>query len=729
MKDNSNPDQQKLRYLIPDSLNKLSETLNSLSLYSPNLSRTDIADKVKTIWKIEKPYLMERCAESIVLAFEKKFMDALLKTDNKKWLDSVNGAIDPYRRQADVGLAHAKRDIIDAWKSISESKIKNADISWLRHLNLGENFARFLEKDQRYIFTGFTNQAILGVALDSQKRTFESIVVSKIDLDKMLLHDFRVNYDIPTPIGIQHQEHLSKRLAGIPSLTSIFVPKETVYWITENGKKWIREDGSTHDPSQVEARYYNLTKKSNVSYISQPVWSLSSVSHLLSVEAQQKLEKLRDIRGVDSSYIDVSESKTLEDAIDQVIRTQIKKHAMLIMQKSNRAAYWPAKDKMAISSAMHFSNPVERYSNWTRELAKSTRHLSGRNPLNLTDSLDYMKEEIVAETTSQMMIRDLQEILQKQHPNLYKSTWKAQFEKFYEDFKGDVPRYDSGVSFNEAFNTLLNDRNAQSLLNDTMSNVLNALQISKTGRVHGNEITASLRQSKLKENMRNNAKIEASLGKSDAIPPASNLVPSDMDKIQLRALDASIEAITERLSNNPISNPEKKYALNQIKNVVEDLNGHIQDRLLKLIAFTYEKPFNKNPPYDMDYNYYTETTLTELYEELSLHLSNDTARFRKLVKMNSPGDTLSALKYYHGTNVDLIISLAEARAVFEENEISEMRVNASYSNDPIIYKEINRCRGILDRLYEQIENTKIGFAKSVRYMEKQKDGEKDFGLS
>lgn len=718
MNDRKYNNAKRKNYLLPDSVNKISETLNSLILYSRDWEPDEVKEKVLKIFSLEKPKLLASCNEKMVMALEKDLRESLSVTDHKEWIETVNDAIDPYRRQADVGLSKAKRDIILLWHKMAFGDQSNFDLPWMRHLNLGEKFINFLSKDERYIFTGFTNQAILGVAIENSKDNNESIVISKGDLDKLLTHDFEIDYSSKTPITPQRINFITDKLKGKKSLTSIFVPKQTEYWINEKGVKWQNSHNSNRKPTSYDKKVHRLERKINVNFISQPVWSVSSISHLFSEQAQRKLNDLCAIRDLDASFVDFSNIESLDDAVDVMITHQIRSQSLNVMHKGDNVCYWPLNDKIAIPSRKTIDNPIQRYAEWTAELVKSTRHLTGRMPFNENDSLDHFKEKLVSESTAFLLIKDLEEKLFEQNPDLYLSSWANNFTNYFENKSGFKKDRD-GLSSANIFEQLLIQKNSQSIFSEMMSGVLTSLQTTKTGMLHGKDINPKMREYALKKNFAKIEKYKLANENTDLNPTAITEYSSNLNDIEKGAFDKATEVL---LNKNPNSKNVNKYmseAFNSISNVIMDLDGHVQDRLISLIKHMYN-PYEDNSIYDMEYNFYTKSALLILLNEIGEHLPASQGKISKLILHKCEGNAISLLGSYKGDDVNILIDLMEDKSNLMENEISELRMNASYCDNDNMrsaeYKEITRREDLLNELNDQINVTKEGFEKANNYI-------------
>jgi hypothetical protein len=705
-------------YILPDSINKVSETFNSLILYSRDWDHEEVKNKVLKIFSLEKPKLLASCNDALVMSLDKDLREALSNPNHKEWIETVNDAIDPYRRQADVGLSKAKRDIILLWHKMSFGEQSNFDLPWMRHLNLGEKFTNYLTKDERYIFTGFTNQAILGVAIDGAQGKHDSIVISKVDLDKLLTHDFRIDYTSKTPVTPQKLNFLAEKLKGQKSLTSIFVPKQTEYWVNDKGLRWQSPHSKNRKPTSYDKKVHKLQRKINVNFISQPVWSVSSLSHLLASHAQDKLKELCAVRDMDSSFVDFSEIESLDDAVDIMINHQIQSQSINVMHKGDKACYWPLKDKIAIPAKKDGQNPIERYSEWATELVKSTRNLTGRSAVNENNSNDHFKEKLVSESTAFLLIKDFEEKICEQSNEKFSSEWSKNFSDYFENRSG-FKHDNDGLSTSHVFEHLLMKKNSQSIFSEMMSGVLTSLQTTKTGMIHGKEITPRTRSYALQKNFSKVEKSKLENPDTDLNPKAITDYSSDLKKVEKQAFDTTVVKLLEKNPNSKNINKNMKNAYEQISKVISDLDGHVQDRLIGLITHIYD-PYDSEPKYDMQYNFYTKSALLIMLHEIGDNLPKSQGKLSKLVLHKCEGDSFPLLKSYKGENINLLIDLMRDKSNLMENEISELRMNASYcDNDEMRsseYKEITRREALLSDLDSQIGVALTGLDKATIYL-------------
>lgn len=721
-------DNDKKNYLTPDSVNKISETFNSLTLYSKNWDSEEVKDKVFKIFNMEKKRLLSFCNKDLVLEFEKKLEKSFSDNKPEKWVEKVNESIDSYRRQADVGLTKAKRDMVLLWNKLSEGEQYDFDLPWMRHLNLGEKFTDFLNDDRRYIFTGFTNQAILGIAIENSEKKHDTIVISRQDLDKLLTHDFEIDYSSKTPIIPQREQFIANKLKGEKALTSIFVPKEKEYWVDDKGVKWKNTLTPNAKPTSWDKKVYNLERKVSVNFMSQPVWSVSSLKHLFAENVQNKIDELMSIRGVDSSHVDFDDIADLDEAVDLMINHQIKTHSLSVMKLQSEACYWPLKDKIAIPAKELYKSPLERYSAWTKELARSTRHLAGRKASNELGTIDVAKERLVIETTSFLLMKDFEEKLYKQRKDDFIFSWSDAFYDYFYKQTGKEKSLD-GLSINNCFEKIMDERNSVSVFSEMMSGVLTSLQIAKTGKLHGDEITPYKRKSSLAKNF---AAIDKKIERdenSDLTPHIIENNNTDIEAKELISLEKAIESLSLKNPNAININKYMSEAYEDIKLALNDLSGNVQDRLIELMGPIYD-PYEESSPYDFDYNFYSKSALIILYNEIGEVSPKSEGKLSKLINHKAESDILPMMLSYKGNKPESVIEISEKKLNFIEHEISELRMEASYCDNEELklakFKEIEQKEDLLSSLDKQINATKQGLKKALEYLSsKEKSNEED----
>ena len=239
--------------------------------------------------------------------------------------------------------------------------------------------------------------------------------------------------------------------------------------------------------------------------MSHPVWAVEDLTDVMSDKFKESFEKLKEARMPNSIYFDKEGAKELDEIIDKLITKQIEEHQIVSREGGNRACYFPTKDIINVPDKMQFKNPVERYSTWVHELTHSTKHLLGRKAANAKDSPDYAFEELCAESTSLLMVKDLEAQLKEQMGSSFPSEWQEMFDK----------SYNSGISYNQGWGHVvgvkqlyeqmiqeIESKNSRFNGEALMGDVINALKLIQTGTIDGVKITPALRKEAMLSNFK-----------------------------------------------------------------------------------------------------------------------------------------------------------------------------------------------------------------------------------
>lgn len=492
----------KKNYLTPDLVNKVSELFNSLVFKAATFEPEEVKSLTMTAWNeaIEK---MKADVSPSVLKEANAAVEVMFDGEPSLWVVNVNKTLDNYRRQSDVSLSRAKVDMLRMWHDMAYGESRKFDIPWLRHMSIGEKFTPFMEKGERYIFKGFTNQAILAYSMESKDLGHDNIVLFKGELETLLAHDFVKNKEDTKSTDEQRKSHVFSKLKGIPSLTSLFVPSGYTTWVTQSGQRWVGENGEKK-PSVETIMRENLRAIDNRTFVSHPVWAISAIEHLISPEAVGKLNELRDLRSKKSDFVLKMEDVDLNDIIDNLIEKQISEQKITHYEGGNEAFYRPMDDSIRIPTRDQFVNPIARYATWTHELAHSTKHLLDRPALNKFGSVLYGIEEVVAESVANLMVKDLHEKMVEKRGSDLPEEWQA----FFDDYHKNSTVYGAGwgtkFNFKENFEAIYNtdqDSKGKQIITKMMGDVLSAMMVIKNGAINDLEITPELRASSLTKNI------------------------------------------------------------------------------------------------------------------------------------------------------------------------------------------------------------------------------------
>lgn len=492
---------QKKNYLTPDLVNKVSDVFNQGILGNRDWDPEQVKSETLAMWDKVLPDLHKQCVAKVVNEADEKFR-VMFDGPAASWINDVNAVIDGYRRQSDVGLSRARRDIMHMWHEIAYGEERKFDIPWLRHMVLGEKFASVVEKGERYIFKGFMNQALLNYASEMNCKGQDTIVAFKGELERLLAHDFEKDPESKLPVEKQRKSFVLSKMKGRPSMTSLFVPKPFEKWVDKSGQTWKGPEGQKYPtPAQVEAE--NLWKKSVMNFVSQPVWSLKDVEDLLSEDAKEKLQALRDKRIPSSEVMKNPDEPDLHAIIEDKIEGQIAEQQIRVGTNNTSAYYVPMKDFISVPEKTQFKNPVLRYAVWSHELTHSTKHLLGRRAASTFGTIPYAKEELVAETCATLQVRNLEEEMTKLRGGELPEVWQGYFQDYYENAVTYSQGWGGKFGFNVLFDQLLEaDKKDQKAghLRNLMSDVMDAFQLIQTGLHKDQAITPEKRQQALQDN-------------------------------------------------------------------------------------------------------------------------------------------------------------------------------------------------------------------------------------
>jgi hypothetical protein len=489
----------KKNYIPYDIMNTLSEILNNEVLLNEDFSLTALKIKLHDAWEGKPDKISPYVYPKPIREFEEAF-ELALKSPKEEIFDSLNQVFDDRRSNNEVALSKTKASLFGLWRNIAYGEKRDWDIPWIRETKLGEKFANFAKDEERYSFKGYINQLILLYSAAEKDKT--SVVLFRGELQSLLTHDFQVDEESKLPKDKQEKVFGLNKMKGISSMTSLFVPKGYEKWLKEDGSPWKSNNPKVKSPSPKEILEQKLRKISNMSFVSQPVWSVDDVKHLFDDETQQKLKTLMELRKPVHDYVANKEDVSYDDHIDTVIKDTLKHQAIEMTEQGQRAYYVPSQDVIQIPNKEDFKNPVLRYAVFAHELSHSTMHLNKRDHKGAFGSVAYAKEEIIAESTASLLVKDLQQNITEKHDGKLPEKW----EKFFTDYYDNATQYGKSwgrkFDFTTLFNTLADsEKKQQGTIDQMMKGVLNAYQTIAGEKLEGKTITAELRESMKNENM------------------------------------------------------------------------------------------------------------------------------------------------------------------------------------------------------------------------------------
>jgi hypothetical protein len=490
---------KKQNYIPNNIIEQLSSLINEYILLNEDFNLSSLKINLHNAWEEKKGLLEKICYPKPIKDFENEFFSAI-KSDKKEILDNVNKVLDQRMNNADSTFSKSKRDLLKLWNNIAFGENKEWDIPWIRETKIGEKFSKFEKDEGRYPFKGYTNQLILLFA--SHEKNVSNVVLFKKELENLLTHDFVKDEEKKMHLDKQKTIFAMSKLKGISSLTSLFVPVDTSKWIRENGSSWKSEDGRKY-PTQEEVSSEKLKKIKSVMFKSQPVWSVDDVKHLFSEESLVKLEELVVLRSPENDFKLDPNDKDLDNHINKLIIKKVNEQAIKLTEDGQKAFYKVFEDSISIPKKSDFKNPIFRYAVFCHELAHSTMHLNSRDYKGGFGSIPYAKEEIIAESTSSLLVMDLKDELLE----LSKGKLPEEWGKFFNDYFENATQYGKSWGRKFEFSTIFKqlateEKKAHSIMNTLMDGVLQAYKTISSGKYKNDiEIKESLREEKKMENM------------------------------------------------------------------------------------------------------------------------------------------------------------------------------------------------------------------------------------
>lgn len=330
-------------------------------------------------------------------------------------------------KNIDKATQEISEEIMEFWKAIGESKLGKWERPWVYNMMLAENAGKYLLSEERYVYKGGMNQFLVAYAAKDRSDDYGALVMTSSDMAKM----FFGNQD-NLPEGEKR-----KNLGDTPIVTEGHVKKMANLFRmgTKNQARWYYPDGSPwfdkgkKGPDKEEIEKNDLKKKvSQVKYFSPfPVWSADDVKEYLPQAFQEKLDELVEIRR--GKGYDFNPEDDIEAFIDQQINDVIKRQGISVTEHGNEAFYVPSQDVIQKPKKEQFINPVVRYAVTMHELAHSTKHITGRRPSSNGDKVLYAKEEVVAESTAVLMVKQLERQLEHVLPE--RPDLRAMFNDYY----------------------------------------------------------------------------------------------------------------------------------------------------------------------------------------------------------------------------------------------------------------------------------------------------------
>lgn len=329
--------------------------------------------------------------------------------------------------KAEKASQELQGEILEFWKAIGKSELKSWQKPWVYNMMLAENAGNYLLGKERYVYKGGYNQFLVAFQARNKETDMAPLVMTGGAIAEMFFGkqdgvDAKEKKKFgDTPVVTEHH---------VKSLGSLFMaPKEytKTAWVRPDGSRW--SDPKRKYPTKKEVEDQDLKKQTQKTrhFGTFAVWSAEDVKDYLPEEYQQKLDELVELRR--GKGYDFNPEDDIEAFIDQQINDVIERQGIKVTEHGNEAFYVPSQDVIQKPKKEQFINPVVRYAVAMHELAHSTKHITGRLPSSNGDKVLYAKEEIVAESTAVMMVKQLERQLEHALPE--RPDVRAMFNDYY----------------------------------------------------------------------------------------------------------------------------------------------------------------------------------------------------------------------------------------------------------------------------------------------------------
>jgi hypothetical protein len=366
---------------------------------------------------------------------------------------------------------------------------------WVLNAIKAMNGGKYMLTNETYEYKGNYNQWLIAY-LAKDKGEMGPILINQGDIPKL----FDVKTFKETPIVAQRSEEGQVTQEGIKSLGTFWAAPRT-YWAKPDGKVWKPAKGAESKyPTSKEIKEQGLYKARGMGFSTYVAWSLEDVYPRLNEAMKSKADELMDMRLSKGYVFDESDDfhSLVRDRIVAVLENQNIAHTY----GGNSAHYVPSRDSIALPHPEQFTNPLEWFSTTMHELAHSTMHINGRNPVvRRGQGTAYAEEEIVAETTAYLKVKELEDELQELILN--RPEVKAHFTKFYSQSSEYVRGYQHTGNLSDIVETLREahteekDKGKTSLIRGILT------QIAKTSLTLDNVITKEQRLEAKETNSKN----------------------------------------------------------------------------------------------------------------------------------------------------------------------------------------------------------------------------------
>jgi hypothetical protein len=374
---------------------------------------------------------------------------------------------------AEQAAAKVESETLSFWNSLATTSAEHWNRPWMINMTKAESGGKYLLGGERYVYSGGFNQLLIAYG-SRDKGPMGPVILNRGDILKI----FNVEKFEDTPIaGSKNSD--GEWVPGVKSVTSIFRPSTYTRWFNKDGSLWQPPAGSKAKyPSKENISTLGLYKKNTTgSFKSFPVWSLEDIYSRLPPEAQANADKLMAER-LKKGY-EFDELDDFHNQVKMVVDDMIDRNGVKVKYGSNKAFYSVTSDEISLPHAEQFINPLEWLSTAAHEIAHSTMHLTGRNPL-VRSNITYAIEEVVAESVSALIVRRFEEDIK--HITKSRPDIKEMFDNYYQQASLYVKDYGSQVELKEMVDLIENKHKMQSEGSDKGAPIIKSMltNIAKT---------------------------------------------------------------------------------------------------------------------------------------------------------------------------------------------------------------------------------------------------------
>jgi hypothetical protein len=370
--------------------------------------------------------------------------------------------------KTDLLAESIEQDILDFWKAIATSNLSKWTKPWVYQITQAENAGKFLTSGERYVYRGGFNQFLIACAAQDIESGKASLILNRTDMSAIF--------------GVKEFGESPVVKNGVKSLTSIYnapVEKKVAScYVYPSGARW---SGESEKPSKAEIESLQLTEKSikKLVYNTFPVWSVHDIYDHLPQEHKEKIDDLIAIR--EAKAYEFNPNDDFDQHVLRTVDDMISRQGIKVKNGNEKAFYEVIYDEMTMPLKHQFKNPIQFLATTCHEAAHSTLHLLGRNH-NFSDSMQVLRsiEEVIAETTAVMMVKDFEKTLKDVMPV------RPDIQKMFDDY------YQNSMNYNhmwgEKFDLLHNvkcieiaKKENKGIIKSTLVQIAKAVDTLKNG--------------------------------------------------------------------------------------------------------------------------------------------------------------------------------------------------------------------------------------------------------